>query len=97
MAKIIWSPSSIEDLKQIYEYIAKDSPNQAGLFVEKIINLTEKIKDFPYIGKVIKEYRDDNYRELIIHSYRIMYKIINKMEIRILSVIHGARNWNPEK
>jgi addiction module RelE/StbE family toxin len=97
MAKIIWSPSSIEDLEQIYEYIAKDSPNQAGLFVEKIINLTEKIKDFPYIGKVIKEYRDDNYRELIIHSYRIMYKIINKMEIRILGVIHGARNWNHEK
>ena len=78
MAKIIWSPSSIEDLKQIYEYIAKDSPNHARLFVEKIINFTEKIKDFPYIGKVIKEYRDDNYMEFIIHSYRIIYIIISK-------------------
>jgi addiction module RelE/StbE family toxin len=97
MVKIIWSPSSIEDLKQIYNYISKDSPHQARLFVGKIINLTEKIKDFPYIGKVIKEYHDDNYRELIIHSYRIMYKIISQKEIRILGIIHGARNWKPER
>jgi hypothetical protein len=25
-----------------------------------------------------------------------MYKIISQKEIRILGVVHGARDWNPE-
>ena len=96
MAKIIWSPSSLNDLSKIHEYISNDSPNQANKFINKIIEYSEKLVVFPKIGKIVKEYNNDNIREIICKSYRIIYRIVNKLEIRILGVIHGARDWKPD-
>ena len=96
MAKIIWSPSSLNDLKQIHEYISNDSPNQANKFINKIINYAEQIIDFPKIGNVVKEFNNDNIREITYKPYRIIYRIVSKLEIRILGVIRGARDWKPD-
>ena len=38
------------------------------------------------------EYNDENYRELIEGNYRIVYKIVNKYLIDILTVHHAARD-----
>ena len=96
MAKVIWSPSSLEDIKLIQEYIARDSLNQANLFIDTIIDSVKKLSQFPYSGRMIPEIHQDTAREIIFGSYRIMYRIKSKDEIWITGIIHGARDWKPD-
>ncbi|MFC1849546.1 type II toxin-antitoxin system RelE/ParE family toxin [candidate division CSSED10-310 bacterium] len=94
MAKIIWSPTALTDVNAIAEYISRDSPEHASLFIERLLEQTSRLADFPHSGRVIKEINDDNSREIIYGSYRIMY-LIKDDEIWITGIVHGARDWNP--
>lgn len=65
MASIIWSPTSLEDIDSIAEYISKDSTVMAKLFVERLIEATDRLEMFPYSGRMIPEINDDTCREII--------------------------------
>lgn len=80
-----------EDLKQIREYISRDSIYYADKTVNEIINKTEYLLMFPYIGRKIPEYNNENFRELIYKSYRILYKI--NSNIYILKIFHHSRDF----
>jgi len=79
-----------EDLKQIRDYISKDSIYYADKTVNEIINKTEYLLMFPYMGRKIPEFNDTNFRELIYKSYRILYKVNSK--IYILKIFHHSRD-----
>ena len=89
--KILWSEPSISDLKNIRDYIAKDSPYYAAIFIEKIIIAVEKLATFPLIGHVVPECNNKCIREIIYQHYRIIYKINHKAVI-ILTVVYGGRD-----
>ena len=93
MGKITWAPSALKDIESIAEYIQRDSVDQAALFVSRVIEMTDQLEGFPLSGRIIPEINNANCRELIYGAYRIMYRI-NKMEIWITGVVHGARNWD---
>ena len=59
--KILWTDPSIEDLRNLHSYIAKDSEVYAGSFVERIVLAVEKLTNFPRLGRVVPEAekRDD--------------------------------------
>ena len=95
MGKVIWSPSAYNDVDLIAEFIARDSVDRASMFVSQLIEKTEILIMHPKAGRVIPEMNDVNKRELIYGSYRIMYRLINKNEVRITGVIHTARDWKP--
>ncbi len=59
MAKVIWSPKSLDDIDLIAEYIARDSPRRASLFVDRLIKAVERLKTFPQSGRMIPEIRDE--------------------------------------
>jgi addiction module RelE/StbE family toxin len=90
---VIWSTPARNDLKQIYDYIAKDSKYYATNVVEKIITKAENINEFPEIGRVVPEIGDDNVRELVIYSYRLIYEVVPD-NVQILAIIHGKRNFS---
>ena len=94
MGKIIWAPSALRDIDSIAEYIARDSVDQAALFVSRIIAITDKLEYFSQSGRIIPEIKNKNCREIIYGAYRIMYRIV-KHEIWITGVTHTARNWHP--
>jgi addiction module RelE/StbE family toxin len=96
MGKIIWSPSALKDIEAIAEYIARDSVDQASLFVARVLEAIERLIEHPESGRVIPELNDDSCREVIYGAYRIMYRI-HKKEIWITGVVHGARDWYRKK
>ena len=79
------------DLKQIQEYISKDSIYYANKTINEIINKTEYLLMFPYMGRKIPEFDNTNFRELIYKSYRILYKV--NSNIYILNVFHYSRDF----
>jgi toxin ParE1/3/4 len=90
-----WTKPAKLDLKQIHDYIARDSKFYAQKVSQEIVDKSEKLKDFPEIGRIVPEIGDPNIRELIIYSYRLIYEI-SPNEIQILTLIHGRRNFSSE-
>lgn len=88
--KIVWSPKSIKNLEEIADFISKDSPLYAPIFVQKIISSVERLNNFPLSGRVVPEFDDVNLREIIFHNYRIVYRVKQK-SIEIVLVTHGAK------
>jgi len=88
--RIVWSPKAVENLEDIAEYISKDSPLYAPIFVQKIIKSIERLADFPLSGRIVPEFKDRKLREVIFHNYRVVYRIKDEM-IEIALVTHGAK------
>ena len=77
--------------------LAKDSVRYAEFDVKRIRKRTEILKSFLFAGKVTKEIGNENIRELIERNYRIIYRIINKQRVDILTIHHSARDLTTRK
>ncbi len=91
MVEVKWTNQAIEDINNIAEYISKDSKKYARIQVNNFFKRTEVLAEFPYSGRIVPEAGNENIRELIIGSYRIVYHIISKTNIDILTVHHSYR------
>lgn len=92
--KISWAAVARNDLKQIIEHIAIDSPGNASRILKKLKNKTSDLYTFPERGRVVPELKEQGiqtYRELIIDPWRIIYRITDKT-VFVLSVIDSRRN-----
>ena len=88
--RIAWSRRAVQDLDAITDYIAADSPAYAAVVLKNIVNQTRILARFPRAGRKVPEFDDENVRELIVYSYRIIYRLQND-EALIVAVIHGKR------
>ena len=91
MVRINWTFQARNDLKDIAEYISKDSIRYAKLQAERIKEKTKILKTYPRAGKIVQEINQENIRELIEGNYRIIYKIVTDNQIDILTIHHSSR------
>ena len=96
MVKIVWTEFSVDDLKEIHDYISKNTPRFAIITVNKIYQRAEIIISNPYVGRIVPEINNEQVRELIIGNYRLIYLIISDIQIDILRVYHSARSLTKE-
>ena len=87
-----WSFPARNDIKQIHDYIAKDSKYYARNVIQEIVAKTETLTELPEIGRTVPEISDQNIRELIVYSYRLIYEI-SEAGVEILAIIHGRRDF----
>lgn len=92
MVQINQTLIAVEDLKSIYEYISKGSKKFAKLETIKTKTRTRILMTKPLVGKEVKEKGNIAVRELVEGNYRIIYKIIDKEKIDILTIHHSARD-----
>jgi toxin ParE1/3/4 len=91
MVKIVWTDLSIDDLKEIFEYISEDSIRYATLTVNKVYQRAQVLSVNPYTGRIVPVFNKKLIRELIIGNYRIIYRIVSETQVDILRVYHSAR------
>ena len=85
--RIIWSPSAVNDLRNIRGYIEQFNPSAAGSFAARLIAAAESLADFSERGRPA----DGKWRELlVVWPYIIRYRIEAERVI-ILRVRHGAQ------
>ncbi len=95
MAEIIWSKFAIEDLKNIYDFIAKDSSFYAKRHINKLSERVSQLIKFPNSGRIVPEFNKTSIRELIEGNYRIVYNI-NGEKIEIVRIHHSSKSINPD-
>ena len=71
------SPLARRDLRDIVRYISADSPERAISFGQLLVSSTKRLADFPEMGRVAPEFGDPSVREIIVRSYRVIYRVDN--------------------
>ncbi len=87
-----WSKPAKFDLKQIHDYIARDSKFYAKKISLEIVEKSEKLNLFPDVGRIVPEIGDPRIRELLIYSYRLIYEVFPE-KVEVLALIHSKRNF----
>jgi toxin ParE1/3/4 len=59
----------------IAAYIARDSAHYAAAVVRRILTSTRQLGEHPWSGRIVPELEDPTIREILVYSYRIVYRV----------------------
>ena len=88
--EVRWAERARDDLREIYRFISRDSPRAAESQVERILSAAERLENYPESGRLLPEFPNLGYREIIVTTYRVIYRA-HKDTIWIVGVLHGRR------
>ena len=87
--KVQFTPSARSQFLSEISYIRKDNPSAAMNFRNRAEKLLRRLENFPESGRIVPEFPDFPYREVIVSPYRFFYKI--KVDVVwIVAVWYGA-------
>ena len=92
--KLIWSPSARRNRREIRSYIERDNPAAAVRMDKLFESKAAVLLEHPRLGR---RGRVAGTRELLVHqNYFLIYDLADDDTlVRILRVLHGARQWPP--
>ena len=90
MAEVIWTVPAFNDLDEITDYIALDKVSAAIKLADKILEKVKRLADFPESGRLLPEFDNDKYREVIVQPCRILY-YIEQDKVYITHVMRSER------
>jgi len=90
MAKVRWTLQAVDDLEAICLFIARDAPQLASIFAQRALRSTDRLEQFPLSGRMVPELNQERFREIILGSYRLIYRVRGDL-VEIITVHHGAR------
>jgi len=90
--QVALSPSARRDLRDIVRYITLDDPERAVAFGQFLVSSAKRLADFPEMGRVAPEFDNPVIREIIVRSYRVIYRVDHAdCRVDIARFWHGAR------
>lgn len=92
--RVSWSPTALDDVDAIAEYISRDSPAYTRAVVNKLLDTARNLKTFPNAGRTVPELGDEAIRECFVYSYRLIYRI-HEHNVVVVAVVHGSRLLEP--
>ena len=92
--RVSWSPTALDDVDAIAEYINRDSPVYTRAVVNKLLDTARNLKTFPNAGRIVPELGDEAIRERFVYSYRLIYRVQDS-DVLIVAVVHGKRLLEP--
>ncbi len=57
--QVVWSLRALDDVDEIADYIARDSPAYAGTLIGKILETTRGLTNFPLAVRIVPEFGDE--------------------------------------
>jgi plasmid stabilization system protein ParE len=90
--QVALSPTARRDLRDIVRYISLVSQERAVTFGQFLVSSTKRLADFPEMGRVVPEFDDPSIREIIVRSYRVIYRLDHDdCRVDVARFWHGAR------
>lgn len=66
----------------------------ARLMVNRLFDSANRLEDFPASGRIVPELGREDVREIIVGTYRVVYKLTDD-RVEMIAVMHGARELRP--
>ena len=94
MTELFWTPEATQDRDEIYGYIEADNPAAAPALDELFAEKAGRLIDHPGLGR---PGRVADTRELVAHrNYILVYDLAGDL-LRVLRVLHAARQWPSQR
>ena len=90
MPRLLFRPLAETDLKDIWDYIATDSPERGEKLIRDIYARLGTISHNPYIGKARPEIEQD-LRSFPVGRYIVFYFPLSD-GIDVIRILHGSRD-----
>ena len=89
---VVWTKPARQDLLDAVEYLAVElqAPAAAARLLDRIEAAAESLSDFPRRGRFVPELGPPQ-RELLIESYRLVYR--ERSIVEILRLLHARRDF----
>jgi len=94
--KIIFTPTARRQFLDAITYIRQENPSASVSFKQKAEDVLLRLQNFPESGRILPEFPDFPFREVIVSPYRFFYRIKEK-NVWIIAVWHGAQLPNEPK
>jgi plasmid stabilization system protein ParE len=93
--EVRYLPAAEQDLLDTLDYIARDDPDAARAFVDRLDGAIGRLSRFPRSGSSPREtrLRRRGYRLVVVGNYPVFY-IVSKRTVQIRRVLHGARRYD---
>jgi plasmid stabilization system protein ParE len=88
--KVLFTPSGRNQFLAAIAYIYRENPTAAVAFRRKAEKVLSRLRKFPQSGRVLPEFPDLPFREVIETPYRFFYRVKGK-NLWIVAVWHGAQ------
>lgn len=90
MKALLWTRQALRDREVIYDYIDADKPIAAAEMDDLFRAKAELLRASPLLGK---EGRVTDTREWVVHANYMLVYDLRDDQIRVLRVLHVARQW----
>ena len=87
--QIVWSLQAKRDIVEITSHISKDKKEAALRWARSVEKKVARLRHFPKSGRAVPEVGREEIREILVGSYRIIYKL--EKTVSVLTVFHGAK------
>lgn len=91
MINVVWSRRATKHLRDLRDYIAKDSEGSAAIIANRILRAVDLLQTQPEMGR---PGRITGTRELVVPDtpYVIPYRI-RRQSLELIAVFHGRQKW----
>ena len=88
--KLRFTPSARRQFLHAVAYIMEDNPDAALRFRKRVVGTLRRLARFPDSGRLIPEFPDLPFREVVIRPYRFFYRRQNHI-VWVVACWHGAQ------
>ncbi|MGD0695569.1 MAG: type II toxin-antitoxin system RelE/ParE family toxin [Terriglobia bacterium] len=88
--KLRFTPSARRQFLQAVAYILEDNPTATIKFRQRAENALRRLTRFPESGRLIPEFPDLPFREVIVRPYRFFYRC-QERTVWVVACWHGAQ------
>lgn len=88
--KVCFTPAARKEFLAALAFIREDNPQAARRLRQRAETMLRRLEEFPESGRVIPEFPELPYREVVISPYRFFYRVKGET-IWVVGVWHGAQ------
>jgi toxin ParE1/3/4 len=92
--RVRFTPSARREFLEALEFIEQDSPAAADALLTRSVDGLAQLHDFPESGRVLPEFPDLPYREVLVNRYRFFYHVVDDT-VWIVAVWHERQLPEP--
>ena len=92
MKSVVWSQASLDSLETIYNFIFQNSPQNAEMVVDALLNIGDDLAKFPERNPREPLYNDESIRYFPKWNFKIVYRI-EENRILIINIYSTKMNW----
>lgn len=89
---IVFSPRADQDLRDIFDFIARDGTVRAQSFVEELSQAAFSLEAFPLAWPLIPRYEAKGFRRKTCKGHLIFFEVVGET-VTILRILNGVQEY----